>query len=58
MVECKLPEYKIEIAGTSDEWFYVIKKNGEPIRNARGFTDKETALQWGRRALWCLSLGD
>ena len=30
----------------------------ETIRDEYDFPDEETALQWGRRALWCLSLGD
>ena len=63
MVECKLPEYRLELNSPSkvwgDEWEYQIKSlHNEIVRSDGLFNDLETAEQWGRRALWCLSLGD
>jgi len=62
MVECKLPKYSLGIHSTSprwgDIWAYRIGEGSTIVRAIDGFNDFDTALEWGRRALWCLSLGD
>ena len=64
--DCKLPNYELEVHSTSliwgDVWVYRIVGKGERykmvLRTSGGFNNMDDALQWGRRALWCLSLGD
>ena len=58
MVECKMPKYRIMVnAIPNDDGEFAFWIEGTD-RIDSGFTDKETALEWGRRALWCLSLGE
>jgi len=64
--DCKLPQYELEVRSTSpvwgDVWIYRIIGKGDRykmvFRTSGGFDDMQTALDFGRRAMYCLNLGD
>ena len=65
MVECKITNYELNVfQNRYTNLFYYVIDDVYPsgrrvrIRDVDDFTDEDTALEWGRRALWCLSLGE